>query len=255
MQAKLIFCLAFVASSAFGSTIFGASTTVSTGTTYTVAVTNFTTTGGDMAGMVITANFTTGGPVSCTWTSLGACNSGGGEFNVTYPAANSTHPQVNNSNWTLTNTWASHTLSSITVNGIPGLIAFDRCMTGASTFNDTNPGGTTGTSCTTAGTVGSDIGFSVGSGNGGGTAGITGTVQYANALHLASSSIVNDWWGQFTLTFAGTAFTSGSNFTFRSDSDILTSAVADVSPVPEPQTLVGVGMALLAMATFRRRRV
>jgi hypothetical protein len=261
LNLKLTMLLAASSLSAFGSTIFGASTTTANGSTYTVAVTDFSTTGADMAGLVITANYASGGPLTCTWLAAGSCTSGVGGFSVTYPAAESTHPQVNNSNWILTNSRSGSTLTSITVNGIPGLVAFDRCMTATNTFDDTNPGSAfnPGGNCDTNGTVGSDVGYSVGTGNttatgGAGTSGITGTVAYQNALHLSSSSIVGDWWGQFTITFAGTAFSNGSTFTFRSDSDTLTSAVLDVSPVPEPGTFAAVGAGLVLIGILRRRK-
>jgi len=234
-----------------GSTVSVLSTTI--GTAYTVTVTDFTTTGADMVGMEITASYSTGGSLTCTWLGTGSCTSGVGGFSVTYPVGSSTHPRTNNDNWTITNSRVGFTMTSLTVNGIAGLTAFDRCMTSAGVFNDTNPGGSTGTSCNTAGTVGSDLGFSVGSGTAGtGSAGTSGTVVYQNALHLAGSPIVGDWWGQFTITFAGTAFTSGRTFTFRTDSDTLTSAIADV---PEPGTFAGVGIALMALGLVARKRL
>jgi hypothetical protein len=260
MKYQIFCCLVLGAVSTLGSTITSASTSTVTGTPYTVTVTADSTTGALMAGMILTANYTTGGSLTCTWLATGSCTSGASGFTVSYPSADNTHPQVNDSNWVIANNRTGFLLASLTIDGIPGLTGFDRCMTGSSTFNDANPGGTTGTSCTTVGTPTSNIGFSVGSGNasgngGAGTAGISGTVTYQNALHLAAASAVGDLWGQVTIAFTGTSFTSGSTFTFRSDSDTLGSATLDVASVPEPGTFGAMGLALLGISIgFRRRK-
>ena len=67
MKLAFVFVLlAWSTTTTLGSTIFGASTATVPGTTYTVSVTDFTTTGADMAGLLITANYSTGGSLSCT---------------------------------------------------------------------------------------------------------------------------------------------------------------------------------------------
>ncbi len=257
MKLNVLCLLAASTTGLFGSTIFGNLTTTETGSTYTVVVNTDNTTGADMAGIFLTATFSTGGDASCTWLAAGTCTSAS-NFSVSYPAGNSTHPQSNNSNWTITNNRAGANLTSLTVNGIPAMIGFDRCMTGASTFNDSNPsgffGGNTGTNCDTTGTANSNIGFSVGSGNGGGTTSAEGTVVYRNALHLAAAAPVGDLWGEFTITFITANFTTGQTFTFRTDSDGLSSAVADVVATPEPSTLALCGIALIGLGLRLRSK-
>ena len=168
---------------------------------------------------------------------------------MSYPAGTSTHPINGGTNWTIANNYAGQVMDSIVFDGISGGIAFDRCMTGANTFNDNNPTFFGFPLCLTEGTPGSNIGFSVGSGTGG-TAGIDGTVQYQNVLHLAASSPVGDLWGQITIAFSGSAFTSGSTFTFRADTDEVSNIVAN----PEPGTWGLMGASLVAIGLKLRRR-
>jgi hypothetical protein len=243
---KLVALISISALSALGSTIYTASPATVTGSSYIVTVSANDTQGGDMAGMIVTANFTSGDSLVCTWQSTGTCSSGPGGFSVGYPQNTSTHPINGGTNWTISNNRTGFIMSSITFNGIAGLIAFDRCMAfSGGGFSDNNP-----LSCLfgAEGTPGSNTGFSVASGTGG-TSGIEGTVQYQNAVHLAASSSVGDLWGQITIAFSGATFDSGETFTFRADTDELGQVTAN----PEPATM-GLMGAALALIGFKLRK-
>lgn len=248
---------------AYGSSITGVSTNAS-GTSYTVTYNNFATVGGTpganqvgMAGVVMTATFGDGTD-TCTWVNATGCVGAG--FTVNFPNI-STDPDAGggaNAFWTITNTRtnaAGHQMISLFINGIPGLTSFDRCMTGANAFSDaTNSGG----SCLTnsggiEGTTGSNVGWSVSSSTQTATAGITASALYANQLKIATQAFQGDAWGSLTLTFAGTAFQGGSNFTFQADTDSISTASAIV---PEPATYGMVGLSLLGfglLSKFARR--
>lgn len=227
------------AAAASGSTIVNVSTIV--GQTYTVAVTESDTTGADMVGMLITATYSNGTSLTCSWTSSGTCSNTptGGGFSVTYPAGNSTSPLNGGTDWTIANTRTGLSLTSIVFDGIPGKTAFDRCMGLLGGFNDT---GTSLLACLGEGTANSSAGYSVGDGNGGSA--INANVQYSNQLHLAGQAAVGDLWGKITIAFTSN-FAPGATFTFRTDTDTLSPLI--LTDAPEPATFAMMGAALLVL--------
>jgi hypothetical protein len=260
----IIGLLAATAIAGWASTVTGVSTDA-TQTNYTVTYSGFNVVGGTptgtnvgMVGMQITAFFGDGTSALCTWVNATGCTGTG--FTVNFPTGVGTDPDAgggSSATWTVTNTRTNatgHQMTSMFINGIPGNIGFDRCMTGVGTFSDaTNSGG----NCSTGsggiqGTTGSNIGWSFATATGG-SAGITATGQYANELKIAAQAFQGDAWGSLRITFGGTAFQGGnSTFTFQADTDALASAVGIV---PEPATygLIGLGLAGLGALRFRKR--
>jgi PEP-CTERM motif len=236
----------------FGSTINFLAPDPSTSTTVTED--NFAVFGNTMGPMLITAKFADGSTPSCNWAAgvgTSGCTSAS-NFSIGFQSGADTDPDVSGAAvWTITDLKSTSSIVSLTIDALAGNVAFDRCLkTGG--FDDTNNGGTV---CTIAaggieGTPNSAEGWSVGSGAGG-TAGIAANAQYSNILHVAGSSPVGDAWGFLTLTFTGTSFTSGDTFTFRADTDIVTSKTADV---PEPGTLGFIGAGLAGLGAMRSRK-
>ena len=243
----------FAVTPGFGSTINFVAPDASISTT--VTENNFAVFGNTMGPMLITAKFADASTASCNW-AAGAGSSGctsASNFSIGFPSGADTDPDVSGSAvYTITDLKTTSSIVSLTIDALAGNVAFDRCLK-AGGFDDTNNGGG---ACNTAnggldGTPNSAQGWSIASGAGG-TAGIAASAQYFNILHIAAAVPVGDAWGGVTLTFTGTAFTTNSTFTFRADTDIVTSKASDV---PEPGTLafIGAGLAGLGALRFRKR--
>jgi hypothetical protein len=244
----------------YGNTITGVTTNI--GTTFTVTEPNSQVTGALMAGMVITADFGAT-PESCTFTAAGTCSDVGGNFTISFPVAFSTDPDTSGfaSLWTISNTTKTlGSLTSLNINGLAGNIGFDRCLTTGG-FLDTDFGFTVCNGATALeGTPGSAFGWSAGNDCPtspsacvpSGTAGITAAAVYFNALHVAAdpSPGLLDAWGDLTLNFSGAAFAPADTFTFRADTDAITTQVSDT---PEVGTLGLVGAMLLGIGALRFR--
>ncbi len=194
-----------------------------------------------MVGMLITATYSNGTSLSCSWTTSGMCSNtpSGGGFVVSYPTADSTSPLNGGTDWTISNTRAGLTMTSISFDGLPGMTAFDRCMGLFGGFNDS---GTNLLACLGSGTSNSSAGYSVNDGNGGSA--ISANVVYTDELHLANAAPVGDLWGKITINFTS-SFNTGNTFTFRTDTDTLSDII--IADAPEPGTFAMMGAALLLL--------
>jgi hypothetical protein len=249
MKSAGIFLIALMPLSA--STISSFST--SNGTPYTVSYDSFSATEANMAGRLsITAEFGANS-LTCNWTN-GAppatpdCLSAG-NFSVSFTNGANTYPTVDNGFWTIINL-SGNALTAITFNGVVGAgngVAFDRCMSGVATFNNTD------SNCGYNGTVGSDRGWTA-NGRGDGTTSATAAVTYSNILSLSGSAPVGDAYGVMRLVFSGSFLntTNHNSFTFNADADLVNAAIA--TPEPGSLALLGSGLAGLAFLARRRRR-
>jgi PEP-CTERM motif len=218
------------------------------GTPYTVTYDTFAATEASMASRLsITADFGANGTFHCLWANASP-NCSHANFSVSFTNNANTYPAINNGFWTITN-HSTFVLASMTFNGVNGPgngVAFDRCMSSRSVFNDS----IAGFDCDSNGTVGSDQGWSASS-RFGGTFGITAAAQYSNILKIAANPAVGDAYGVLRLTFGGNnSFTRNETFTFNADTDL----VSNASTTPEPGSMALLGAGLLGLGAIARRR-
>jgi hypothetical protein len=84
---------------------------------------------------------------------------------------------------------------------------------------------------------------------------ISAAAELTNALHTSVQTPAQATeFGLLILSFSGTQFDGGTNFTFNASNHFITSAISDV---PEPATLGMVGLALAGLGAlrFRKRKI
>lgn len=188
-------------------------------------LTGFVTTGADMDGMQVTACFTAGGCQTRAWTDRAAPGSGG----------------VTGTGWDLSLTGDSFggawlfdlptanlgQLVSLLLDGSTGFVLFDR------TFGNA------------AGTDGSANGFDWDTTLNTGT---VAAVTYLNPTGINGAAPVGDVFQQLFVNFGQTG--PRTSFSFQQDTD---NDLRATGKVPEPSTLLLLGIALLAWVGLRRR--
>lgn len=205
---------------------------------YAPAIGNFSTLGNNLFGMLVTGRFSDGQVFSANWADLGGGLTGvnfGGRFSMTLGATSNTW----DSPFTLTVFGTSNTLRSLTLNGAPGPVIFDR------TF-----GGTVGTAQSASGR---DFAYV-------GTTDLWNTlITYTNAVRMVgTTAAVGDIYETMQIEFrnALTGTATGRQVAFTQDLDnIITGGL--LLPVPEPSAmlLTVAGLSMLGLVVRRRQLI
>ena len=202
----------------------------------------------EVVGMTVTITYVSGSVIdTCAFAATGICATvvGSRTLASTTPASQNTSAAL----WSVFNTQAGETVSTVTFNGVPGKTVFNPCLTsGTPNFS--------GSGC--AAPAGEDPGFgnslSVSSHSGG--LALNAKANYSDAVRAAGNVYLSDLYAKVVLTnFTGGSFTSSATaFTFDADTDQVTALTVDT---PEPATygLVGLALAGLGALKFRRRKV
>lgn len=198
----------------------------------TSALTAFTTTGQQMAGMRVTAFFTGGGSEIVTWGATGA--SAGAAIGSGWSLAQS--GDTFTSAWTLSSSAAS--IDRLLIDAGPGDTVFDTSFFG---FFGTDGSG-----------LGRDFTVTGGTGDG-----LDIVATYRNAVALTGDAPVGDLFRLLDLDFftSGIAFGPDRTLTFLADTDNLLFA-GDIRPIPLPTTvgLGALGLCVVSGASRRRSR-
>jgi hypothetical protein len=225
--------------------IAGAQTnTFTVGTAYTTpALTGFSTTSAQMAGMVVSWRFAGNATVfSSAWGNIGGGFfgvSGLNGFGLRMEATDNTFT----SSWELTNS-SQQRLDFVQMSGAQGRTLFDCGWTGTACANNGNGTGAFGT-------AGSADGWS--HQRTGGT--FTGTVlgTYSNRVGLGAAPDVGDLFESLLITFEG-SMGAGLTYTFRADTDSSPSGQDTPMPtIPEPSTYLLMGTGLIGLFSLRRK--
>ena len=189
-------------------------------------ISQFTTTGADMDGMLVTVNFVGGGSESIAWADTGGAGAG---------AAIGTGWSISLTGDSFSNAWqvdfGNLAVTSFVMNGAPGLTVFD-------IDSAANPG-----------TPGSALGLPFASSIDTATDPV---VTYSNVIQIGAAAPFGDLFEVMTVELSGLeAGGISGEFTFVQDTD--NDIRRDVE-LPEPGTLGILGGALIAIGLIRRLR-
>jgi len=263
-----------LAGTAYASTTFVAADT--NGVPLSVfGFSTFAVTGADMNGMLVKVTFDDNSTSITTWSNTSATAgaasgavTGGGTWSLsengnTGLVAGPTIDGTAENPWTLINTSTVHAITSIQLTGgilFNGNVVFDRNLSVVGTplvgIQEGTPGSSFGVTFSNTGSPNPPAD----SGN------FTATATYSNIVTLLGASQAcngagfstkntatgcGDAWQSITIAFSGTSFIANggtaAQFSFFQDTDVV--------GVPEPVTFGLVGLGLLGVAAFRRRRV
>ncbi|MEX0271160.1 PEP-CTERM sorting domain-containing protein [Leptolyngbyaceae cyanobacterium UHCC 1019] len=202
-----------------------ASATLLTGLTpsapaYAFSISGFATSGAQMGGIKVTANYLDGGSQTATWNPTGAQAGGafGAGWSLTQVGDTYEFP------WTLsTNTGFAQKITSLIINAIPGNTFFDIVLAPEKT---------------------------VGSGNGIPFTVLSGQSPDAYAYSTDISGAGNDLKGTLSLSW-NSGFTGQLSFLADTDSGKVDAPIQ--AAVPEPTTIAGVVLAVTGLTRLRRR--
>jgi hypothetical protein len=200
------------------------------GTTWeTTELTGYSTDGAMMDGMEVTAWFSDGSFETLAWADITAASGGVSGSGWSLSEAGDTF----GGHWTLQTETA--TLDRLAINGAPGNTVFDVDEPYVGTA-----GSARGWTFEEVSSSGFDPATSI-------------EATYIDAVALSGDAPVGDLYRLLDIDFVGGDMGPDAQITFIADTDNLRFA-GDITPVPEPSSMLLLGVSLLSLAGFARRR-
>lgn len=188
----------------------------------------FATTGAEMDGMEVTANFTSGGSETAVWGDTTA--DAGGAFGTGWSLTLDGDSTVNE--WLLSNDFAAG-IDSLLIDAGAGEVAFDVFL---ESDHPSTPGSSDG------------LEFSVTTG----ASELDLVATYSDHIALDGEEPVGDVWRNLEIDFTtGGGLIEGNDLTYIADTDNLDGGL---DPVPEPASLSILAMGVAGLAVRRKRR-